>query len=195
MGAVFGAATAERFSASNLVRHIENGSAEPFPTTGGLEVRGRQIAMPSTLKFRKLNEGWNAEPNAPSPVVDVDGRDLLLRFYLNPFAYPGFVEADSGILRFKDFSSYRLGSTNDEGWYRGQCRYSKLAPEWGELYQICGDDPLRRLPSDWQRFREEVQSSGHFLFYFRDETFECIADNWEFESVPENALFRKRPPH
>jgi hypothetical protein len=29
-----------------------------------------------------------------------------------------------------------LGRTNDEGWYLGQCRFSKVAPTWGEFYHV-----------------------------------------------------------
>jgi hypothetical protein len=44
---------------------------------------------------------------------------------------------------------YRLGNTNDEGWYRGQCRFSKLAPAWGEFYEVEGDPLMDKAPDDW----------------------------------------------
>jgi hypothetical protein len=65
--------------------------------------------------FRKLNEGWNADPNAPEPSVFVSGRDLLVSFSLNPLQFRLFSFGDAGILRFADCCRYRLGSTNDEG--------------------------------------------------------------------------------
>jgi hypothetical protein len=142
------------------------------------------------LSFRKLNEGWNAEPNAPEPVVEVSGTDILLRFFLNPFAFPQFALEDQGILRFPNFSRYRLGATNDEGWYRGQCRYSATAPKWGEFYELSGTDPCLDDPKDWKTVKEASSASRHFLFYFRDETFECIATDWVLEPHPVNALFK-----
>ncbi|RXH14775.1 hypothetical protein [Bradyrhizobium guangzhouense] len=147
--------------------------------------------MAERLSFRRLNEGWNAEPNSPGPCVAISGHDVLLRFLLNSFAFKYFSEEDQGVLRFENCVRYRLGATNDEGWYRGQCRYSKLAPKWGEFYEISGPDPNLMVPIDWKIAGGASTSSRHFLFYFRDETFECLADAWNFEPVPENALIHK----
>jgi hypothetical protein len=69
------------------------------------------------VAFQKLNQGWNAEPNAPNPRVKIDGTDLLLTFVVNPLRYHGFMEEHIGILPFTQCERYRLGSTNDEGWY------------------------------------------------------------------------------
>lgn len=147
--------------------------------------------MSERLSFRRLNEGWNAEPNAPYPRVAVSGDDVLLRFLLNPHIFESFAEEDEGILRFENCVRYRLGATNDEGWFRGQCRYSNLAPRWGEFYEISGPDPNLMEPIDWKITGGASTSSRHFLFYLRDETFECLADDWSFEPVPENALIHK----
>jgi hypothetical protein len=135
--------------------------------------------MPS-LSFQQLNEGWNAEPNAPDPKVCVNGSRVQLRFFLNPFAYEA-ADEEVGCLTFEDCSNWRFGPTNDEGWYLGQCRYSKLAPAWGEFYELIGDDNLRIKPLDWQPVEKAGVGSRHFLFYLRDETFECLAANWTFE--------------
>ncbi|UQD76810.1 hypothetical protein JEY40_20920 [Bradyrhizobium japonicum] len=143
------------------------------------------------MSFRKLNDGWNAQPNAPWPRVAVFGHDVLLRFLLNPFRFTSFAEEDEGILRFQNCIRYRLGATNDEGWYRGQCRYSRLAPEWGEFYEIAGPDPDAMDPADWNIAGGASTALRHFLFYFRDETFECIADSWIFEPAPDNALIHR----
>jgi hypothetical protein len=171
--------------------------------------------------FKKLNQGWNAEPNAPEPSVRRDGPDIVLRFFVNPWQFRQFEEDDLGFLRFHDCLRYRLGPTNDEGWYRGQCRYSRSAPAWGEFYEITGFDiQLLNQPGGWvtikgspfsslllgslgiyfpgvvSRLKLGRHSDGtlsparHFLFYFRDGTFECIASGWSFEPEPTNALCR-----
>jgi hypothetical protein len=142
------------------------------------------MTLPS---FHQLNSGWNAEPNAPEPSVEVAGPDMLLRFFLNPFQYPKFKEGDVGVVRFKACSRYRLGKTNDEGWYRGQCRYSRAAPAWGEFYELTGPDDVAAQPDDWMNASNEM-SGRHFLFYFRDATFECFAADWRIEPVAANAL-------
>jgi hypothetical protein len=132
------------------------------------------------LRFLRLSADWNAEPNAPEPLVQRQGSDVRLEFFLNAFAYPAFREGEKGALWFGNVSKFRLGATNDEGWFRGQCRYSKTAPEWGEFYELVGDDPLAEEPTDWQACSGVGQR--HFLFYLCDNTFEAFADEWTFEA-------------
>lgn len=130
--------------------------------------------------FQRLNLDWNAEPNAPDVLVDASGGQVRIEFYLNPFAYRA--EADEiGRLTFEQCSAWRLGSTNDEGWRRGQCRYSRSAPAWGEFYELSGPDDRSHEPSDWRRPTPLGAGDRHFLFYLRDETFECFASRWMFE--------------
>lgn len=139
--------------------------------------------------FLKLNWDWNADPNAPDPQLRVDGNDVVLSFFVNAFIYPQFKEGDRAELRFADCCRNRLGRTNDEGWYRGQCRFSGIAPEWGEFYEVSGDLKLDTSPPDWEGTLRPLKwemngtsRSGqkHFLFYLSDETFECDAASWSF---------------
>jgi len=62
-----------------------------------------------TATFYQLNEGWNAEPNAPNPSIQVEGEDLVLTFRVNPFQFPEFEKGEVGILRFKRCERYRVG--------------------------------------------------------------------------------------
>lgn len=129
--------------------------------------------------FVKLNDGWNAEPNAPAPAVTHSGNDLLLEFRLNPFQFKQFSEGDRGRLVFRNCWRYRLGGTNDEGWYLGQCRFSKIVPAWGEFYEVQDDLKLESSP-DWMVLGPEPHvPAKHFLFYLRDQTFECDAEDVE----------------
>jgi hypothetical protein len=140
-------------------------------------------------RFHKLNEGWNAEPYDPNPVIEIEGRDLLLKFLVNAFQFTEFAEGETGVLRFVGCARYRLGPTDDEGWYGGQCRFSKLAPEWGEFYIVQGDAALLNAPQDW-RVLEARDGGRHFLFYFRENTFECVAEQCLIEPSADNALIR-----
>lgn len=140
--------------------------------------------------FLQLNQDWNAEPNAPSPVVEILGADVILSFYVNAFRFPEFEEDEIAILRFVCCERYRLGSTNDEGWYRGQCRFSRIAPAWGEFYLVQGDRALLNSPQDWITVSRFSDSGQHFLFYFRDNTFECIAKQCLIEPTANNSLQR-----
>jgi hypothetical protein len=135
-------------------------------------------------RFVKLNDGWNAEPNAPAPVVSRSGNDVVLEFRLNPFQFKKFSNGDRARLVFRNCWRYRLGGTNDEGWYLGQCRFSKAAPAWGEFYEVQGDLKLESSPDDWVLLGPEPHAQAkHFLFYLRDETFECDAKTVESLTV------------
>ena len=149
------------------------------------------MTTPVHPAFAKLNHGWNAEPNAPHPTITLSDADLLLSFFVNPFQFPGFDSGDRGTIRFSSCSRYRLGATNDEGWYRSQCRYSSAAPAWGEFYELIGADTRLDEPQDWKTVNLASNADRHFLFYLRDETFECIATDWKFEPDSTNALFRQ----
>ncbi len=59
----------------------------------------------------------------------------------------------------------------------GQCRFGRQIP-WGEFYQLTGELQLDTV-SDWIHIDESYTASIHYLFYFRDETFECSAESWK----------------
>lgn len=142
--------------------------------------------------FRKLNLDWNADPNSPDPQVRVEGNDVVLTFEVNAYVYPQFNEGDLAELRFSNCCTYRLGGTNDEGWFRGQCRFSGIAPSWGEFYEVFGDLKLDISPPNWEGRRRAIQwmyngevrtGLRHFLFYMKDQTFECDAESWSFQMI------------
>jgi hypothetical protein len=113
----------------------------------------------------------------------LSGDELILDFGLNFQLHPEIEEDSRGAIRFARVSRYRLGATNDEGWFRGQCRFSRVAPSWGEFYEVEGELMLDDPRIEWREVREPSARSRHFLFYFRDETFECDADDWIYEGV------------
>lgn len=149
--------------------------------------------------FVQLNHGWNADPNSPNPRISVDSSSVLITFYVNAYKFPQLAEGTKAILRFKNCQRYRLGATNDEGWYLGQCRFSGMAPAWGEFFAVSGESGLLLAPVDWVLLASggHADSARHHLFYFKDETFECVAEDWEVQ-LPANQLiesiFISKPP-
>jgi hypothetical protein len=137
------------------------------------------VSQMSNLTFRRLNPDWSAEPNAPSLNLQVHGDEVVLSFYLNPFAYEAG-EEEVGILHFHGCSRWRWDPTNDHAWYAGKGRFSGQAPEWGEFYEIIGDDASMN-DLDWEVLGADTSTSRHFLFYFRDEAIECVASGWSLE--------------
>ena len=131
-------------------------------------------------QFEKLNHGWNAEPNAPDVKISTDGSELTLSFFANPFQFPDLHDGQIIELRFCDVWRYGLGTINDEGWHRGQCRFSKVVRRWGEFYCVTGDLMIDRFNADWHLITAQPKMSlNHYLFYFRDCNFECDASSWE----------------
>jgi hypothetical protein len=134
------------------------------------------IGLMSGLTFVLLNQGWNAEPNAPALKVDVTGETVTLSFFLNPFAYDA-AENEVAYLAFNRCSRWRWDSTNDHAWFSGTGRFSGQAPQWGEFYEILGDD-VSMDQFDWEVISADHVEARHFLFYFRDETVEVVAADW-----------------
>lgn len=116
------------------------------------------------------------------------GNDLVLEFELNPFVCETYKAGDPGFIRFTSVSRYRFTNINDEGWYLGQCRFSALAPEWGEFYQVTGAFRAEEQGAEWTLAGQGPSADCNFLFYFRDNSFECSARNWSFDPNPGNAL-------
>jgi hypothetical protein len=128
--------------------------------------------------FVHLNSNWNADPNVPDETVTTEVDNLSLTFNVNSWAHEGGDEGQRMKLQFIGCTKWRLGLTNDEGWYSGKCRFSKFAPSWGEFYEVIGNLLLDECPDDWLHVNQG-KGSRHFLFYFRDSTFECDAESYE----------------
>ncbi len=141
--------------------------------------------------FIQLNRGWNAEPVAPQLIIQTEGPDLIASFGLNARLYKTFKEGDRGVLRFKNCSRYRVGDPNDEGFYYGQDRFPVGTHTWGEFYLVYADVNLLGATDDWVLLPNEHPDQRHFLFYMKDETFECAAVECHIELTWTNALHEK----
>lgn len=137
------------------------------------------------MEFIKHNIGWDAEPNAPMPEIKLinNNSKLSLSFYLNSFIYPNIDEESTGVIDFINCYKYRIGPTNDEGFYKGQCRFYKTGIPWGNFYEIKNSTWKKDFPKDeiiLDKTLKNIKNLNHYLFYFRDETFECISESFEF---------------
>ncbi|HYV91219.1 MAG TPA: hypothetical protein VE978_05525 [Chitinophagales bacterium] len=133
------------------------------------------------MKFKKLNLGWNVEPNAPNLNLTIQGDTLRLEFLLNYMKFPHILEGEKGELIFKKCYKYNYNFCNDEGYYRGQYRYNYKELPWGEFYEL-HTDWENDFPTDSKIIREHLgkENFKHFIFFFRDSTFECLAEEYEF---------------
>lgn len=138
--------------------------------------------MKDKIEFEQLNLGWNAEPNAPEVEITVLGNDVIVVFFLNAFLYDEFNEGDKAKLTFHDCMQYRCGNPNDEGFYiYGQSRFKSFGVKWGEFYLVRGSNWKEEFPDLIFVSNQPHDRLNHYLFYFKDETFECIAKNFDLQ--------------
>jgi hypothetical protein len=133
------------------------------------------------MDYKRLNIGWKAEPNAPDVWVEVKEDELRVEFYLNPFVFDNVEEGDKGELTFKNCFKFSFNSCNEEGYYLGQYRYKNDTLPWGEFYELFHDWESD-FHNDFKILNSELDKHTlrHFLFFFRDNTLECIAKDFEF---------------
>ncbi|MBO5094080.1 MAG: hypothetical protein J6C33_06960 [Lachnospiraceae bacterium] len=137
--------------------------------------------MNKQIRFEQLNIGWNAEPNAPELHISVNESNVVIAFFLNYFSYAGFTEKSKAKIIFHNCYQYRIGAPNDEGFYiYNQSRYKKYGVKWGEFYLIHNSDWQQNFPNPIQICTPH-DNLQHYLFYFRDETFECIASSYSID--------------
>ena len=89
---------------------------------------------------------------------------------------------NKAIITFKYCSKYSLNTCNDEGYYCGQYRIKPDELLWGEFYEITGG-LNKDLPKPVIVHSNDNKEKRHFIFFFKDETFECLADDYEIEFV------------
>ena len=93
-------------------------------------------------------------------------------------------KGQKGKLIFNNCYMYRLGSPNDHGFYLNQFRYGPNNIEWGEFYELSDSNWRKDFPLDKVVVDDNLKDNKrlkHYLFFFRDNTFECIAENYDQE--------------
>lgn len=134
------------------------------------------------IEFEQLNHGWSAEPNAPEVSIEVINNDVVVAFFLNPFQHNRCNEGDKAILTFRKCLKYRRGSPNDEGFYIfGESRFKAFGVKWGEFYLVRHSNWEEDFPDATVVSNQRHDIMNHYLFYFKDETFECVAKSYDLQ--------------
>lgn len=131
------------------------------------------------MEFIQLNSNWNADPNDDKLSIVKYKNNLFLSFTLNAFQFPRFKEGDYGYLLFTNVSKYRLGKPNDEAFYRRQFRYNSSHLNWGEFYEVIDGDGFEQSEDIVILSESDVSMTRHFIFFFKDYTFECYARDYK----------------
>jgi hypothetical protein len=139
------------------------------------------------IDYIQITKDWNADPVSPEIELKVDGIDLIMEIYLNHFQFDKYQEGDKVKIRFKNCAEYSLNTCNDEGFYYGQYRIKPTELELGEFYEIkSGLD--RKLPNPIKKIQNDNSNRKHFIFFFKDETFECLASDYYLDFYNEKVL-------
>lgn len=134
------------------------------------------------MKRTLLTTDWNADPNSPEVELMVEGNTVMLDFFVNYFVFDKFKEGDRARVTFLNCLKYSFNSMNDEGYYREEYRYMHTDLPWGEFYILdtnwatdfpAGCTVLIGVP--------EKLKLNHYIFFFKDNTFECVAENYQLE--------------
>jgi len=138
------------------------------------------------MKYIKLNTDWNADPNAPEVILTINGFSLTLSFFVNYFVFKNFTKEDKAKLVFNNCHKYSFNSMNDEGYFMKQYRYNNDILPYGEFYKI-DTNWQNDFPLDNKILKpiNDKSKLNHYLFFFRDNTFECIAENYTLEFIRE----------
>lgn len=136
------------------------------------------IFIPMIKPYKQLNDNWNADPNAPKPILTINHKTVHLEFYLNAFLYEQYDEGQKAILTFYNVYKISFNFMNDEGYFNGQYRYTNGVLPWGEFYEISTN-----WDKDFPDFNiiylsthiEKKEEYKHYIFFMKDNTFECIA--------------------
>ena len=145
------------------------------------EIQSRKI------DYIQITKDWNADPVSPEIELKVDGIDLIIDIYLNHFQFDKYQEGDKVKIRFKNCAEYSLNTCNDEGYFYGQYRTNHKELPWGEFYEIkSGLDT--KLPNPIEEIQSSNSDRKHFIFFFKDETFECLASDYSLDFYNEKVL-------
>lgn len=68
----------------------------------------------NTPIFKKLNNDFDADPNAPDPKISLLGNYVVLSFFLNSFLWDNVSEGETGTLTFLNCLQYRLGKPDSD---------------------------------------------------------------------------------
>ncbi|PHR46508.1 MAG: hypothetical protein COA32_10210 [Fluviicola sp.] len=141
----------------------------------------------SKIDYIKITTDWNADPVSPEIQLKVVVDDLVVEMLVNHFQFDEFIEGDKVKITFKNCSIYSLNTCNDKGYFFGQYRINPNELPWGEFYEIrSGLD--KSLPDPVVQLNNKQNVNRHYIFFFKDETFECLATNYKLEFFDKNGL-------
>ncbi len=142
------------------------------------------------IDYLKITSDWNADPVSPEIELQIGEDNLTMEIFLNHLIFEDFEEGDKAKITFENCSVYSLNDCNDEGYYYGQYRTNPSELPWGEFYEIkSGLD--RKFPNPITELKRGLENQRHFIFFFKDKTFECLASSYKLEFLDKKGNHKK----
>jgi len=142
---------------------------------------GKQIQK-KKIDYVQITTDWNAHPVSPEIEIAINGADLQMTLFVNSYVFNNFEEGDKAIVAFRNCAEYSLNTCNDEGYFYGQYRTNPSELPWGEFYEI--KNGLSRIfPQPVVELAKDRSNKRHFIFFFKDETFECLAEDYKIDFI------------
>lgn len=132
------------------------------------------------IDYVQITTDWNAHPVSPEIQLQIKGSNLLMSIFVNACVFEGFKDGDKANVLFRNCSKYSLNRCNDEGYYYRQYRTNQSELPWGEFYEIKAG-LNRDFPEPVVQLKVDTSNKRHFIFFFKDEIFECLTDDYEIE--------------
>jgi len=147
------------------------------------------------IKLKELDLGFQSSIGAPVPVVLAGEHQVFLLFYLEnrePFWDGTTVHVrDSkkdtglGIISFNHCISHKLGMPNDEA-IEGH-PYEKYGLKPYSNFEVENSDWIAQLEKinsvHPYHKKERFERYKHYIFFFHDTNFECIAESFKAEKA------------
>lgn len=149
------------------------------------------------MKYTKLNGNWNADGNAPNPIISLFEGGMALSFRLNSNDSEYIDEGEMGILEFYNVHAHKLETIDHEGYLKGQTRFKNDQLPWGDFHEIKNGQWPKDFPNDSIVLDKSIDKKDlrHFIFFLKDQMFECLAMDFRFriDNNLEEALEEKYP--
>lgn len=134
------------------------------------------------MKLLEINNIFQMDTGAAMPSVISNDSELLVLFFDNSDSKDNCI-----VLRFAQFLSFKFGLPNDEA--LNLHKYFHLGLKPYSFFELQDSDWFNEINifNNWDVNRWEDYK--HYIITFHDNTFECIAKNFEFKK--ESPLFIK----
>jgi len=122
---------------------------------------------------------------APMPCLIANGLHTILLFYLQDDDLESDGEESIALVQFYGCVSLKFGSPNDEVLYGHPLHGRGLEPYTPQIVKnskwIKDLEVINKVHPNFDQ--ESWRSFNHYVFWFHDETFECVAKSYEVEVI------------